>query len=644
MNKKNMKHLLNLILLLAVSASYAQLHISSGTELYVAEEAAFYTNEDVNNQGTLTFKSDTEVNFTLDAGLDNSAGSIAFNDATLVIGSGTTNANSTDNFTFGTNDEVKNVVLDKSSGTTNVIGGHLGISETLKLTSGTLTAGDKITMLNPSVGQEAYVVESTGGTANLSVEKFYPAKRAFRMVASPVNGSSLFDNWQNGGANETGIGTHITGSATGANGFDQTETGNPSLFYFDNGWQAIANTNATNLTAGTPYRLMIRGDRDPNLLLDNDATPNPTTLLSTGTLEVGTVTKTFPSAGSSSTFAFVANPYQSRIDVSEVLSNNSNAVDDKYWVWDPMINTRGGFVLVAENNTNNPTVWELTPSDNSNTSPFSTVPKFIEPGQAFFTQVTQSNPSIQFTESVKDVTTTLPKSAPFSDNQMSMLLDLKNEGNQVIDAIRLRFAADGITEVDAADIAKMGNLDENLASVNENSLFTIQRRNFPENDEVIPLFTNNWRNQDYSFMANLNNFGTTAVYLVDAYLGTETLLEDGQTYSFDVDESISESVDTSRFSLKFDTETMGVEDEDNKLFSLYPNPAKDLVNIQTSLALGSQVSIEIYNMLGQQVHAEKQTLKASSLQLEVSNFTSGVYIVKLNDEAGNKQSTQLIKE
>ncbi|NGZ90650.1 hypothetical protein G7034_10340, partial [Psychroflexus sp. C1] len=135
----------------------------------------------------------------------------------------------------------------------------------------------------------------------------------------------------------------------------------------------------------------------------------------------------------------------------------------------------------------------------------------------------------------KDVTTTLPKSAPFSDNQMSMLLDLKNEGNQVIDAIRLRFATDGITEVDAADIAKMGNIDENLASVNENSLFTIQRRNFPENDEVIPLFTNNWRNENYSFVPNLSNFGTTAVYLVDDYLGTETLLEDGQTYSFNVD-------------------------------------------------------------------------------------------------------------
>ncbi|NGZ90415.1 hypothetical protein G7034_09125, partial [Psychroflexus sp. C1] len=343
-----MKHLLNLLLLLAVSVSYAQLHISSGTTLHVAGDAAFYTNEDVNNQGILSFEEATAINFTVDAGLDNSAGSIAFEDATLVIGSGTTNANSTDNFTFGTNDEVKHVVLDKSSGTTNLIGGHLGISETLKLTSGTLTAGDKITMLNPSVGQEAYVVESTGGTANLSVEKFYPAKRAFRMVASPVDGGSIFDNWQNGGANEAGIGTHITGDNTGTvgqhnttTGIDYTDSGNPSMFYFNSGWQAVADSKNRDLEAGVPYRLMVRGDRGIDLS-DNDS-EGATTLLSTGDLKVGSISPTFPSATSvSNTFAFVANPYQSRIDVSEVLSNNSNAVDDKYWVWDPMINTRGG--------------------------------------------------------------------------------------------------------------------------------------------------------------------------------------------------------------------------------------------------------------------------------------------------------------
>ncbi len=99
-----------------------------------------------------------------------------------------------------------------------------------------------------------------------------------------------------------------------------------------------------------------------------------------------------------------------------------------------------------------------------------------------------------------------------------------------------------------------------------------------------------------------------------------------------------------RFELKFDTVSLGVEEVTTSFFTLYPNPAKEVVNIQTSLPLGSQVNIDIYNMLGQRVYNQKQTLKASSLPVEVRNLRSGVYIVQLTDEAGNKQSQQLIKE
>ncbi|WP_188459652.1 T9SS type A sorting domain-containing protein, partial [Psychroflexus planctonicus] len=220
----------------------------------------------------------------------------------------------------------------------------------------------------------------------------------------------------------------------------------------------------------------------------------------------------------------------------------------------------------------------------------------------------------------------------------------QNEESQIIDAIRLRFAADGITEVDAADIAKMGNIDENLASVNENSLFTIQRRNFPENDEVIPLFTNNWRNQDYSFVANLSNFGTTEVYLVDAYLGTETLLTDGEVYSFSVDANVTESVDTLRFSLKFDIETMSMEDVDEKLFSLYPNPAEDIVQLQSNLTLTNKANVAVYNMLGQQMQIKAEVISHTNLRLSLGHLASGVYIVQLTDQEGNSYTQELIKK
>jgi hypothetical protein len=490
---------------------------------------------------------------------------------------------------------------------------------------------------------DSYFDEFTGtisGSGTVISEKYYPAKRAFRMVASPVDGGSIFANWQNGGVNDTGIGTHITGEQgtvgnyNATTGIDYTQSGAHSLFSFSatNGWEAITNTKNTDLEVGKPYRLMVRGDRTVDLT-DNDATPTTTTLISTGDLEVGTESITFPSATAGSTsYAFIANPYQSRIDVSNVLTTNTNTVDNKLWVWDPMVNNRGAFVLIDELSGNGTT----TPAS-------STATKFIEPGQAFFIELNGSDSELTFTESVKDVSS-LSQSPESLSQQPQLLLNLHNEDQEVIDAIRLRFSSNGINGVDGLDISKLGNIDENLASINENSLFSIERRSLPETDEEIPLFTNNWRNENYSFSANLNNLEATDVYLVDHYLGTETLISNGTAYSFSVDANISESVNNLRFALKFDNETMGIDEQEKQLFSLYPNPAKDIVNIQTSLPQGSQATVEVYNMLGQLVISQTQTISHTSIGIGVDALEAGVYLVKLTDQDGYSQTQELIKE
>lgn len=76
----------------------------------------------------------------------------------------------------------------------------------------------------------------------LTVERYMTSlnNRAYRLLSSTVSTTtSIFDNWQEGGnapvASGLGItyGTHITGSQTGANGFDATQTGQPSLFTYD---------------------------------------------------------------------------------------------------------------------------------------------------------------------------------------------------------------------------------------------------------------------------------------------------------------------------------------------------------------------------------------------------------------------------
>ncbi|MGM0636432.1 MAG: FG-GAP-like repeat-containing protein [Bacteroidota bacterium] len=468
------------------------------------------------------------------------------------------------------------------------------------------------------------------GTGSVTTEKYFPARRAFNMVSSTVNTTtSIYENWQNNGDDSAGIGTHITGGDASV-GFDQTETNNPSMFVFNNGWQAISNTNNTSLETGTPYRLMVRGDR--TIDLNSNESENATTLSATGNLAVGNLNFTPPTGGNSTFYSFIANPYQSRVDISEFLSSNASADNIKFWVWDPMINSRGGFVVIDELN------------GNGTTTPTSSMNKFIEAGQAFFIEVTNSNPTINFSETMKNVDDVSGRPVVMNDDNKQLSLILKDEENQLIDALRLRFSAGGNNDIDNYDASKMGNLDENLASINQNQLFAVQQRAFPEEDETIVLYTNNWRNTTYKFELNLENFDETPVYLIDNYLNTETLISEEIYYEFSVDPSIEASVNTMRFELKFGETTFNNEAfENNNSFAIYPNPADDVVQIKANTNSTSELSIKVFNTLGQEVISQKS--KQSGVhQLDVTMLTSGVYIIKLQDEKGNVQTSQIIKK
>jgi hypothetical protein len=66
------------------------------------------------------------------------------------------------------------------------------------------------------------------------------------------------------------------------------------------------------------------------------------------------------------------------------------------------------------------------------------------------------------------------------------------------------------------------------------------------------------------------------------------------------------------------------------VFSLYPNPANDRVNITSSQAM---TDITVYNYVGQVVHRSNLS-NANSLTLNTSNYEAGVYVVRINTENG----------
>ena len=76
-------------------------------------------------------------------------------------------------------------------------------------------------------------------------------------------------------------------------------------------------------------------------------------------------------------------------------------------------------------------------------------------------------------------------------------------------------------------------------------------------------------------------------------------------------------------------ETMGVEDQNKVNISIYPNPTKDFVNITSNKTIDE---ISIYTMEGKLI----QTLKGNTSQIDISNFSKGVYLITI-------QSGKLIK-
>ncbi|NND63887.1 MAG: T9SS type A sorting domain-containing protein, partial [Flavobacteriaceae bacterium] len=77
---------------------------------------------------------------------------------------------------------------------------------------------------------------------------------------------------------------------------------------------------------------------------------------------------------------------------------------------------------------------------------------------------------------------------------------------------------------------------------------------------------------------------------------------------------------------------LGVNDEDNNRFSMYPNPANNTVNIASTEA-GSKL-VAVYDVLGKLVI----NTELNTDTLDISRLTSGVYIVKITQ--GNATSTK----
>ncbi|WP_164510902.1 PQQ-dependent sugar dehydrogenase [Nonlabens xiamenensis] len=478
----------------------------------------------------------------------------------------------------------------------------------------------------------AYISEISAGnvTGNFRVEQYVPARRAFRFLTPSVTTSDFIsDNWQQD--------THITGSNTGANGFDATGTGNASMFGFDNlngNWTAVANTDATILEAGKAYRLMVRGDRSINVN-DNNATPVATTLNATGTILTGPQIVSNLS-NTASGFNFVGNPYQAPIDMQLVLAGSTNQNTSFIYLWDPALNARGAYVTV-----------DVT--DNTSNNIGSLLNKYVQPGTSFFTQtLTDAAASIAFAEAHKSTDQGIlntARTASVSSLIVSLYEDSEfQNGSGPRDGVVMKYGGQYSNAVTAEDAIKFNNLDETMALVNGTDHLSIEKRQPPADGESTGLNFVRYRGMQYVLQLQLNQLGIGA-QLYDAHTQNYTQLNEGvNNYSFTVDPQQAGSNDPERFSILYTNSTLSVNEPVVSGFTLYPNPVEDGV---VQLGFGQQTTIqriELFHSSGQLIGTTKVQNAVDSWSYRLpQGVATGNYFIRVVTDLGSETQQLIVR-
>lgn len=569
------------------------------------------------------------------------------------------------------NGDLANLTIENEAGVTNADG--LKITQVLLVRAGTFATGDAVNMVcrfTPSRRTaQIGAIGATGQiTGNVTVEQCFPARRAFRFVTSSVTtASSIRANWQENAsawnANpKPGYGTHITGlGAAGAvtndktNGFDWQPSGASSLFTYSNAtqqWSAATNATST-LTAGVPYRILIRGNRSTDIT-KNAAAPSNTILRSTGTIVKGPVAINGLSS-SNDAFNLVGNPFQAQVDMSKVAGLSSN-LKPFYYIWDP---TLGGTPVVGQNGGRGAYV-SINTLTGAKTIATSQASLMLQPYQAFFVQTSSqgSVPVLTFEESSKAVsgvqTNVFRKANKEESSESNQFISLTlfnkvafDSNDTPSDGLRIDFTSNANNDVDDFDAVKFNNSDENISRIVGASLVSMEARNLPENGDLLPLNITQYRSDAYTMQIDLSSFDNHAVYLKDSFTNIDVLLqkEGLSTYNFTVSDANPASKNADRFSFSIQEASLSVDNPKfDNLFKLYPNPTNGAQIFLSAKSAVENADVEIYNLLGQKLISLSSDFGTKNqLSIPIANLNVGVYVIDVTTTTGQKFTSKFIK-
>ncbi|MDB5275620.1 MAG: type sorting protein [Ferruginibacter sp.] len=431
------------------------------------------------------------------------------------------------------------------------------VANVLTVNGGNLYADSNLTLRSDVnlTARVAPVAATSQIIGKATVERYIPGKRAWRLMTAPVTSSNtIYNTWQDRGADNPGIGLLVTGpNPTGAsgNGLDVSAQNSVSMKTWNYSTQALVNVLNTKvpISAGntgsadnTGYFIFIRGDRNPANTCT--CTFTNTTVSSIGALQTGT--QTFPASSVSGKYTLIGNPYASPVNFANLSLNN---LVNRFYVWDPALNLTGGYVMMDDPLFTG--TWSQSVPSAQTTD--------IQSGQAFFVETKNNNQaSVTFNESSKSSNRSNVGFRPYGvpSGILKVKLNLLNADNTttLADGTFAEFNNIFSSGIDRDDAVKFGNTNENLSIVRNTISLAAERRPALHSNDTIYLKLTTTTQRAYQFVFDAANLQHPDMigYLVDNYLGTvKTISLDGSTtVNFSVGTAAASAAPT-RFKIVF---------------------------------------------------------------------------------------------
>lgn len=378
----------------------------------------------------------------------------------------------------------------------------------------------------------------------------------------------------------------------------------------------------------------------------------------------GTITSTV----SSGNLNLCGNPYPSAIDANKFIDDNAASITGTLYFWEHYstntshntIQYQGGYATYTKTGGTAP----VAPSGVSGLGTSAKKPKrFIPVGQGFFVTgspaggtITYKNSQRRFVKEENTASYTLFRTNNSNvenntsddevDEEQYTKLSLGfDSANNYHRQILLGFMNENATAgFDMGyDGLSIESLTNDMYFINEGTRLNIQGDSYFNVNNIYPLGVKNAVAGIVKFSVDNKEFmdENQDIYIYDIVTDEYHNIK---SESFEID--LPAGTNDTRFSLRFnDASALGTnQNELQNVISVVHSQSDEMIVIKNDLQEANINSVIIFNLMGQKVNTwTLDSQNQNNIQLSVSNFTSGAYIVKVNTDKGSTSKKFIIK-